>query len=99
MTQAKGKHAARKAVLDGREFEIHDAGEDMRVLTAMAVAQDANASETRRVQAFSKIMELYFGDVETALEAQDAFAAENGGACGIEAFMTWLNGQIGSVKN
>ncbi len=100
MAQAKSaRRAARKAVLDGREFEITDAGEDMRVLTALAVAQDAHAAESQRVQAFAKVMELYFGDVETAMEAQDAFAAEHGGTCSITEFMEWLNAQIGSVKN
>jgi hypothetical protein len=102
MAQARKKparRAAAKATLDGREFEIRAAGEDMRVLTAMAVAQDAHAGNEARVAAFAKIMELYFGDAQTAMEAQDAFAAEHGGACDIGAFMEWLGEQTGTSKN
>lgn len=93
------KNSVKQVKINNQTFTIQDAGTDMRVLTAMGLATDTKQDEAVRIKAFNKIMCLYFGDIETAMAAQDAFAEEHDGKCDIEAFMTLLNETIGSLKN
>ena len=93
------KSNEKQVKINNQTFTIQDAGNDMRILTAMGLATDTKQEDTVRVKAFNKIMCLYFGDVETAMAAQDAFAEEHNGKCDIETFMEFLNETVGAVKN
>jgi hypothetical protein len=87
-----------KIKLNGKTFEINDVANDMRLVTAVAITQDENATEESRLAAFSRIFSLYFGDAAKALEVEDAWAAEHDGVCDAAEFISWLMNEVTPKK-
>lgn len=83
-----------KVKLNGKEFDVADASNDLRIVTALAITQDDNSTDEARFAACSRIFNLFFGDALTALEAEDAFAAEHGGKCDAGEFLKWLTEEV-----